>query len=114
MAGKNRRYFYLITYFFAAFTVLFLVLIWGFSVNQKSNAGMMGQSMGAMMLSMHGGDVTLQSVITQTETADSSEHETHHSGSSDFSHYWTTALIIFCLPWILAGSAFLMVFWFKL
>jgi hypothetical protein len=114
MAGKNRRYFYLLTYFFLAFTVLVLLLVWGFSANQRQGAGMMGQSMGNMMLSMHGGDVTLSSTVMQTESSESGAHESHHSGTSDFGHYWTTSLIIFCLPWILAGAAFLLVYWFKL
>lgn len=120
MLSKKKHHFLQLVIVFSAITVLALLSAWGYGYEEKS-VGMMGQSMGGMMSSMHAGNAKLSDLLVQQEstmnmnnTQDSSM-ESHHqaSGGMKTTHYFTTAIIVILLPFILAGTVFLTVMWLK-
>lgn len=85
------------------------------------SGNMMDQSMGSMMSSMHLQEVTLNDLIRQEEqvetpAADGDEHSGHHSETGGFletTNKLTTGTIIILLPFIIAGTVFLAIIWFR-
>jgi hypothetical protein len=79
---------------------------------------MMDQSMGNMMGQNHLKEITIRDLILreeQSETTQTDEHAQHHSseGSPLSALYRITTLTIAVLiPFILAGTIFLMIIWF--
>jgi hypothetical protein len=120
MLSKKKHHFLQLAVVFSSITVLALLSAWGFQTYEEKSSGMMGQSMGNMMSSMHAGNANLSDLLVQQESVESMNNsqsgmESHHEVSSAMktAHYFTTAIIVILLPFILAGTVFLAVVWLK-
>lgn len=121
MLSKKKHHFLQLVIVFSAVTVLALLSAWGYRAYEEKSSGMMGQSMGNMMSSMHAGNVKLSDILVQQESVESmnntqsSSMESHHQAGSAMktTHYFTTAIIVILLPFIIAGAVFLAVIWLK-
>ncbi len=121
MLSKKQHHFLQLVIVFSAITVLALLSAWGYRTYEEKSAGMMGQSMGNMMSSMHAGNAKLSDLLVQQESMESMNNtqdnsmESHHQtgGGMKTTHYFTTAVIVILLPFILAGTVFLAVVWLK-
>jgi hypothetical protein len=83
----------------------------------EANNGMMNDSMGNMMTSMHLGNVSINGLIYQEESQEAATGMNSHHSAEDSElnriHYFTTLSIIILLPFIVAGTAFLSIVWLK-
>ncbi|MCX7921778.1 MAG: hypothetical protein N3B21_07180 [Clostridia bacterium] len=117
MLDKKKHHFLQLVVIFGAITLLTLLFAWGSREGTTSSMGMMGQSMGSMMQSMHAKNVTISDLIKQQEQTEmSSGMSSHHESGSmsiKISHYLTTGIIIVLLPFIIAGAVFLGIVWWK-
>lgn len=123
MLSKKKHHFIQLVVIFSAITILTLLYEWGIRGTNDMNtgmSGMMGESMGDMMSSMHAGGIKLSDMFEQQESMETinsqqSSMESHHgaSGVMKTTHYFTTAIIVILLPFIFAGSAYLAIMWLK-
>lgn len=117
MKNKKKLHFMQLSVIFLSVTILGLAANWGHIREMRSESEMMGMTMGDMMAVMHGSNVTFADMLWPEESMVSQVSMTaHHERGRDFitiSHYWSTAMIIILLPFILAGSVFLAVSWLK-
>lgn len=119
MLDKKKRNFLILVFIFASITMIKLTYDWQF--NSNSSESMMTDSMGNMMSSMHLQNITMEDLIRQQEQMDNTmtvndEHSNHHSGGNGFMtaiHKLTTGTIVILLPFIIAGTIFLTIVWFK-
>lgn len=119
MFHKKKRNFLILVFIFTSITIIKLTYDWQF--NSNSSESMMTDSMGNMMSSMHLQNITIEDLIRQQEQMDNilnsnDEHSSHHSGGASFLtaiHQITTGTIVILLPFIIAGTIFLTIVWFK-
>ncbi|MCX7746548.1 MAG: hypothetical protein N2645_06625 [Clostridia bacterium] len=135
MPGKKKLHFWQLAIIFGAITILGLAAAYGYGA--RDQAGMMSQSMGNMMGSMHLKNITLGDLLRREEQMEmmqgqnqnpnqaagqaaqqrgTASHSGHHGGSGSFlktAHYLTTGTIIILLPFIVAGTIFLAIIWLK-
>lgn len=111
---------------FIRLSIVFIIIIiaaifysWGFSKKENESGMMMDQSMGDMMGEMHLKDITIRDLIVREDQSemvqtDNNSSEHHDSGGSllKLIHKITTITIIALIPFILAGTIFLMIVWF--
>lgn len=112
---------------FIRLSIAFLLIItaaifysWGYNDVNKSDAGMMmDQSMGEMMGENHLKDITIRDLIRQEENNDteqSSDNQAEHHDTGvnllTMLHRITTITIVALIPFIIAGTIFLMIIWF--
>lgn len=117
MISKKTLHFIQLSVIFLLVTTLGLAANWGHIQEMRSQSEMMGMTMGDMMAVMHGSNLTFADMLWPDEGMVSQVSMTaHHERGRDFisiSHYWSTAMIIILLPFILAGSVFLAISWLK-
>jgi len=116
MLDKKKHHFFQLVIIFASITIISLLSAWGYRSNSETSMGMMGQSMGKMMSSMHAGNASLSDLFVQQESMEmASGMESHHQADKKMktTHLFTTAIIVILLPFIIAGVVFLTVMWIK-
>lgn len=120
MLSEKKHHFLQLVVVFSAVTVLALLSAWGYRDYEEKSSGMMWQSMGNMMSSVHARNAKLSDLLVQQESAESMNNSqssmvSHHqaSGAMKTTHYFTTAIIVILLPLILACTVFLAVVWLK-
>jgi hypothetical protein len=90
---------------------------WSKPQPMEAAAGMMNDSMGNMMSSMHLGNVNISDLLYQEERQEAATGMSSHHSEEDSElkriHYFTTLSIIILLPFIVAGTAFLSIVWLK-
>lgn len=116
MFDKKKLNFWRLSLGFMGFTLIALMFLW--SGPQAPKAQMMPDSMGKMMLSMHGKDVTIYDFFVDTakEEHQTGEAENHHEDAPTMMravNFWTTAIVFLLLPLILGGAIVLAIVWFK-
>lgn len=104
------------------FSIVIIIAIfysWGFAHKTEYGSGMMDQSMGDMMGENHLKNVTVRDLITSDAQDKIKQSEDNHSGHHDTEnsflytlHKITTLTITVLIPFILAGTIFLMIIWF--
>lgn len=111
---------------FIRLSVVFVIIIvasifysWGFSKTGKESGMMMDQSMGDMMGENHLKDITIRDLIVQEEQGeavqtdnDTAEHHDSVGSLLKAIHKITTITIVALIPFIIAGTIFLMIVWF--
>lgn len=110
---------------FVRLSIVFILIIlsaifvsWGYNKESKSDMGMMGNSMGEMMGENHLQEITIRDLIVQEEqleTTQGDEHSQHHNSNTSLLstlHKITTITIAVIIPFIIAGTVFLMIIWF--
>lgn len=113
MISKKKLHFLQLTFVFTAITIGTLLYNWSSNANLKNSMSMMGQSMGNMMSSMHLKNAKLSDLVTRKEqTSMNMNHETKEGYLKDI-HYITTIIIVVLLPFIIGGTVFLAIAWFK-
>jgi len=118
MLDKKKHHFFQLVIIFASITIISLLSAWGYRSNSETSMGMMGQSMGKMMSSMHAGNASLSDLFVQQEKmemASGMESQSHHQADKKMktTYLFTTAIIVILLPFIIAGVVFLTVMWIK-
>lgn len=115
MISKKKLHFLQLTFVFTAITIGTLLYNWSGNANLKNSMSMMGQSMGNMMSSMHLKNAKLSDLITSKEQSSmgmNMNHETEEGYLKEI-HYTTTIIIVVLLPFIVGGTVFLAIVWFK-
>lgn len=110
---------------FIRLSIVFLLLIlaslfysWGYHKTGKESSMMMDVSMGDMMGENHLKEITIQDLIVQEEKSEAIQTEdsmaSHHDsgGLMQSIHKITTITIVALLPFIIAGTIFLVIVWF--
>jgi len=109
---------------FFRLSIVFIIIIaasifysWGYNNENSSGSGMMDQSMGEMMGKNHLKDITIRDLIVQEEQSETLQIEdsnsAHHGGSIlKTLHKISTITIVALIPFIIAGTIFLMIIWF--
>lgn len=117
MLDRKKHHFLQLTVIFGAIVIIALASAWRYKTDVETSMGMMGQSMGKMMQSMYLKNLSLSELVRQQEQNESSSGmESHHENTGTAlsnTHFITTATIVVLLPFIIAGSAFLLVVWLK-
>lgn len=117
MISKKKLHFLQLTFVFTAITIGTVLLNWSSNTNIKNSMSMMGQSMGNMMSSMHLKNAKLSDLVTSKEQTNTSKsknmsNETKEGYLKEI-HYITTTIIVVLLPFIIGGTVFLAIVWFK-
>lgn len=109
---------------FIRLTIVFGILIlaslfysWGYHKTGSESGMMMDASMGDMMGENHLKDISIRDLIVQEEQSEAvqSEDSVEHHESGEFIrliHNITTITIVALIPFIIAGTIFLMIVWF--
>lgn len=115
MLDKKKHHFLQLVIIFSAVTVISLLSAWGFRSKNETAMSMMGQSMGKMMSSMHGHNISLNDLFGSSPGMNMSTNmDSHHQGSNMMtSHFISTAVIAVLLPFIVSGTVFLFIMWMK-
>lgn len=111
---RKKHNFFKLSVVFCALVILGLLYNWGYY--QENEAHMMDESMGSMMRSMHGEAVNLGELLRIGEAIEYGTGKDEHHDSDSFiawSFNISTALMVVILPFIIAGSIFLAIVWFK-
>ncbi|MBB6215474.1 hypothetical protein HNQ80_001563 [Anaerosolibacter carboniphilus] len=113
MLDKKKHHFLQLSVIFGALVTLSLLANWGYNAGLETGMTMMGQSMGNMMQTMHGQEITVSDLIRQEEKIETAtQQENHHESESSFFNA-ATGLMMVSLPFIIAGTIFLAIMWFK-
>lgn len=115
MISKKKLHFLQLTFVFTIITIGTLLFNWSSNANLKNSMSMMGQSMGNMMSSMHLKNAKLSDLVTskeQTNTSKNMNNETKEGYLKEI-HYITTIIIVVLLPFIIGGTVFLAIVWFR-
>ncbi|MDS1029272.1 hypothetical protein RDV78_01975 [Bacillota bacterium LX-D] len=116
MMKKKTLIFLQLCIVFGVITLSSILYSWG-SASNTSNDSMMGQGMGQMMLMQLNGASVSDLIQNQqhSQTMVQNGHSSHHSDNESLKamHYFTTITIITLLPFIIAGSIFLVIVWLK-
>ena len=117
MLDKKKHHFSQLSVIFGAIVVLVLLSNWGYYSGVETGMSMMGDSMGSMMRTMHGEEITIYDLISQQNRIEATTvQENHHESIDKFlaiSFDVSTALMMVLLPFIVAGTVFLSIMWFK-
>jgi len=115
LIDEKKLHFLRLSVIFTAITIITLLYNWGHSAGMQTTTNMMGQSMGNMMASMHLKNIKVSDLFTIEEPKKSSMNE-HHEVKKNYIrniHYATTITILVLIPFIVAGTAFLVIIWIK-
>ncbi|BCN29572.1 hypothetical protein [Anaeromicropila herbilytica] len=110
---------------FIKLSIVFIIIImtslfysWGYSKNNQEST-MMSKSMGDMMGENHLKNITIRDLLVQEKKSniDQSKNSTasHHDsgkGLLKLIHNITTITIVALIPFIIAGTIFLVIIWF--
>ena len=119
MFDKKKMIFWRLSFIFAGFTVVVLVLLW--SSPQPPKAQMMDGSMGNMMKQMHVVSTTVYELFS-TENGQSEmkegmkEMHSHHQNQTAVIYklnFISTAIIFILIPFIIGGTIILAIVWIK-
>jgi|GEM_PF-1330957 len=120
--AKRKMPFIKLSIIFAIMIVLAIFYSWGSSNKNSAQSSMMDQSMGNMMGENHLKDITVRDLIIQEEQSEVVQSQTneesnasHHESTGSFLetiHKITTITIVILLPFIIAGTVFLLIIWF--
>ncbi|MDF2907613.1 MAG: hypothetical protein K0R34_2934 [Herbinix sp.] len=110
---------------FIRLSIVFIILIvasvfysWGYRKSGKESGMMMDASMGDMMGENHLKDITIRDLIAQEEQMEAVQTEENSSDHHDSGkliksvHNITTITIVALIPFIIAGTIFLIIVWF--
>lgn len=116
MFNKKKLNFWRLSLGFAGLVLISLMFLW--SGPQAPKAQMMTDSMGKIMLNMHGKDITIYDFFVDTapEEHQSGEADNHHEDASSAKrtvNFLTTAIVFLLLPLILGGSIVLAIAWLR-
>ncbi|HYE84476.1 MAG TPA: hypothetical protein VEG39_20225 [Clostridia bacterium] len=113
MLNKKKMHFWRLTLIFGVFTLITLFLLW--SGTPMQNAGMMDNSMGSMMKSMHLSNITIYDLFdTMNSQQAMSAMNSHHLNQAPAIYqlsFLTTGIIFVLLPFIIGGAILLGIVW---
>lgn len=122
--AKKKMPFIRLSIVFIIIIILSILYSWGFHRESSSKSGMMDQSMGEMMGGNHLKEITIRDLIVQEEEKKTEQSEAAHSEDSNSAHHdsggsllqtlhrISTITIVVLMPFIIAGTIFLMIIWF--
>ena len=120
--AKRKMPFIKLSIIFVLIILLAIFFSWGNNNEMGVQSSMMDQSMGNMMGENHLKDITVRDLIIQEEQietvqtqANEESNASHHDSNGSLLetlHKITTITIVVLLPFIIAGSVFLMIVWF--
>lgn len=117
MIDKKKLHFIRLSLIFGVIILLTLMNEWSKPQPSEAAAGMMNDSMGNMMSSMHLRGANINDLLYQEESQEAATGMSSHHSAEDSElnriHYFTTLSIIILLPFIVAGTAFLSIVWLK-
>ncbi|SDD72167.1 hypothetical protein [Sporomusa acidovorans] len=113
--NQAKLHFWQLSFIFLVVAVLALFQVWSNNQAESSDmmTQMMGQSMGDMMRMMHASNITLSDLLTwKQEMAQTMNMNMHDQGGYlRWLHDFTTSIIFFLTPFILAGTLLLLIVW---
>lgn len=113
MFNKKKIHFWQLALLFGAITIIILFALWSQAPTQS--AGMMDNSMGNMMKSMHLSNITIYDLFdTMGQQQEAGGTQSHHQNQSAIIinlSYLTTGTIFILLPLIIGGAIFLGIVW---
>jgi len=120
--AKRKMPFVKLSVCFAIIIFLAIFFSWGSNYDNGVQSSMMDQSMGNMMGENHLKDITVRDLIIQEKQSEVLQAQTneesnasHHESTGSFLetlHKITTITIVILLPFIIAGTVFLLIIWF--
>jgi len=118
MPDKKKLHFWRLSLIFGTITILALMVAYGYAGPRKEDH--MGTSMGSMMKESHLRNASISDLIVQQEQMEkvtgNDSMASHHAGSGSFlgiTHTLTTGTVVILLPFIIAGTVFLAIVWFR-
>ncbi|HMM21518.1 MAG TPA: hypothetical protein PKA10_12430 [Selenomonadales bacterium] len=116
--NPTKLHFWQLTGVFVLLVIVAVGLQWhSYQVQEKNMmTQMMGQSMGNMMRTMHASNVTTAQLLTwRTENGGmGNSRQKESTESMQWMNRFTTNTIFILLPFIMAGTAFLLIVWHNL
>lgn len=120
--AKRKMPFIKLSIIFAIMIILAIFYSWGNRDENDAQPSMMDQSMGNMIGENHLKDITVRDLIIQEEQSQTVQNQanedsntSHHDSNGSFLktlNKITTITIVILLPFIIAGSVFLLIIWF--
>lgn len=115
MFEKKKLNFWRLSFLFAGFTLITLIILW--SSPKETPSQMMSGSMGNMMQEMHLGDITIYDLFeTESSKDQMGDMQSHHQERPSIivnMSFLTAAVIFLLLPLIIGGAIILAIVWIK-